>query len=178
MTRYLVVNGSPLRRGRSVQVAQQLTRLLSHEGSVVDYLNVGIDTVDPCIACNCCKETYQCVLQDRLQPNYPLIDKAEVMIMISPVYFAGPPAQAKAFLDRMQPYFWNEDHRKLKRKAFLFVVREGGDPHGFDPLLTIVKSSLTVAGFRLEEYFDCIDAYGEALETLVARAASRIKDVV
>lgn len=173
--RYLIVTGSPLRQGRSAQIAHHLTELLSSADATVACLDVGTHPVDPCIACDRCKETYRCVLQDRLQTNYPLVEEADVVIVVSPVYFAGPTAQIKAFLDRMQPYFWDEARRELGRKAFLFVVREGGDPHGYEPLVTIVKSSMAVAGFKLEDHFDCIGVYEEELKALVTQAAAKIE---
>ena len=196
MARYIIVNGSPIKNGRSAQIARGLAHRLTQnnapdihfkeitaqvqkpaseaaDNSAIIF-DIGSQPVNYCIACDCCKETQRCVLGDHLQQKYSLIDAADVIIVVSPVYFAGPTAQLKAFLDRMQPYFWNEEVRKLERKAFLFVVREGGDPHGFDPLLTCVKSSLAVAGFKLQEHIDCIGVYDEALEKLVDSAAQKI----
>jgi hypothetical protein len=65
------------------------------------------------------------------------------------VYFAGPPSQLKAALDRLQPHYWKGTRRQPKRPACLYVVGEGGDPHGFAPLVTICRSALAVAGFEL-----------------------------
>ena len=76
--------------------------------------------------------------------------------MVSPVYFAGPPSQLKALLDRLQPYYWTNARVEEKRPAVLHMVGEGGDPHGFSALVSIVRSALAVAGFRLETVFDWV----------------------
>lgn len=55
-----------------------------------------------CIACGGCDETGQCVLDDGMQEVYPLIERAGAVVLASPVYFYGPPAQAKALIDRSQ----------------------------------------------------------------------------
>ena len=81
--------------------------------------------------------------------------------MVSPVYFAGPPAQLKALLDRLQPYFWSDARAGAKRPAVLHVVGEGGDPHGFEPLVGIVRSALACAGFTLETVYDWVGKIDE-----------------
>ncbi len=96
-----------------------------------------------------------CRMRDDMDDVYPLIDAADELIVVSPVYFAGAPAQLKALLDRFQPYFWTKT-RARKRPATLHVVGEGGDPHGFDPLVGVVRSSAAVAGFRLERVLDWV----------------------
>ena len=78
--------------------------------------------------------------------------------MVSPIYFAGAPSQLKAVLDRLQPFFWPYLERRkkgeplpAKRPLSLFVVGDGGDPHGYGPLVASVRSSMALAGFAIEE---------------------------
>lgn len=51
----------------------------------------------------------------------------------------------------------------------LHVVGEGGDPHGFDPLVGTVRSAAAVAGFRLERVLDWVGKIDESGE-IVAEA--------
>lgn len=121
----------------------------------------------------------RCVIDDDMSDIYELIDEAEELTIVSPVYFAGPPSQLKALLDRLQPYFAasaaqrcaaKEEGRPFKtavKPAVLHVVGEGSDPHGFAALVTIVQSALAVAGYKLETVLDWvgkIDEEGEILE--------------
>lgn len=78
------------------------------------------------------------------------------LIVVSPVYFAGPPAQFKALLDRLQPFFYSDVRKGEKRIAHLVVVGDGGDPHGFEPLVVCTRSALSVAGFSLQDVTSCI----------------------
>ena len=66
-------------------------------------------------------------------------------------------------LDRFQPYFWTRT-RARKRPCTLHVVGEGGDPHGFDPLVGCVRSAAAVAGFRLERVLDWVGKIDESGE--------------
>ena len=90
----------------------------------------------------------RCVIRDDMDDIYPLLEDADELIVAAPVYFAGPSSQLKAVLDRFQPYFWTRQ-RARRRPCTLHVVGEGGDPHGFDPLVGCVRSAAAVAGFRL-----------------------------
>lgn len=109
---------------------------------------------------------HQCVIGDDMSEVRKHLDAADELIVVSPVYFSGAPSQMKALLDRMQPYFWSNlrERTKERRPCTLHVVREGGDPHGFEPLVGVVRSALGVAGFKLERVVDwlgCFDESGE-----------------
>lgn len=93
---------------------------------------------------------------DDMQDVYPLLPEADELIVVSPVYFSGAPSSLKALLDRMQPHFWADSRKAPKRPATLHVVGEGGDPHGYDALVSEVRSSLACVGFRLERVLDWV----------------------
>jgi multimeric flavodoxin WrbA len=109
------------------------------------------------------KRPRHCAKRDDMDDVYPLLDDADELIVVSPVYFAGAPSQLKALLDRFQPYFWTKT-RARKRPATLHVVGEGGDPHGFDPLVGSVRSAAAVAGFKLERVLDWVGKIADDYE--------------
>lgn len=127
---------------------------------------------DPLAQCNLVFRSnataHQCVIEDEMAEVRKHIDAADELIVVSPVYFAGAPAQLKALLDRMQPYFWSNLRERAgakgRRPMTLHVVREGGDPHGFEPAVGVVRSAFGVAGFSLERVIDwkgCFDDAGD-----------------
>ncbi len=108
-------------------------------------------------------KTAPCSIHDDMSDLFELLDAADELIVVSPVYFSGPPAQFKALLDRLQPYFWARRSMRehgmrfpKKRPLTLHVVGEGGDPHGFDPLVGIVRSAFACVGFRLAAVYDWV----------------------
>lgn len=115
-------------------------------------------------------DKFRCAIRDDMDEIYPLIDAADEMVVVSPVYFAGAPSQLKALLDRLQPYFWTDARMRHARPAALHVVGEGGDPHGFAPLMGTVRSALSVAGFSLDTVYDWVGKIDES-GTIVAEAA-------
>ena len=118
--------------------------------------------ISPCTGCESCannrgrqSELY-CIISDDMLRVRSLLNACDELVLVSPVYFAGAPSQLKAFLDRLQPYFYANWRAKPKRPASLYVVGEGGDPHGFGPLVGEVRSALAVAGFALESVHDWV----------------------
>ena len=178
----LIIVGSPRTDGRSAHLANMLFETCIEECPDDELALAPVSTlsVAGCIGCDACRgniaklvelgeealddDFAPCAIDDDMQEIYELIDAADEITVVSPVYFAGPPSQLKALLDRLQPYYWTNARAEEKRPAVLHVVGEGGDPHGFSALVSIVRSALAVAGFRLETVFDWvgkIDADGE-----------------
>ncbi len=190
----LIIVGSPRIDGRSAQLADLLFESCIDECPDDELALAPVSTlaIEPCQGCDACKalaacaasggasdgETAEeacrrCVIDDDMAEVYELIDAADELVVVSPVYFAGAPAQLKALLDRLQPYFWTDARHGRKRPATLHVVGEGGDPHGFEPLVGVVRSSLSCAGFALERVLDWvgrIDEDGEITAEAVEHA--------
>ena len=108
-----------------------------------------------CIACDRCRLDNSCFMFDGMEGVRAALDASVELVVVSPVYFAGPPSQFKALLDRLQPYFWHR-WEGPKRPASLVVVGQGGDPHGYEPLVTCTRSALSCAGFELQHVVPCI----------------------
>lgn len=186
MNRVIVV-GSPRVDGRSASLADELLYACIDEfpDDVVSIVSVASTQVGPCRGCDGCRQAQQaapegpeegdplsphplvvgsdaalhaCVIDDDMPEVRKHLDAADELIVVSPVYFAGAPAQFKALLDRLQPYYYSNVRTRGKRPLVLHVVGEGGDPHGFDPLVGTVQSAFSVAGFHLESIFDWVGA--------------------
>ena len=181
----VIVVGSPRAAGRSAALADELFNACIEEcpEDGVSIVSVASTDVRPCTGCDACRAesdeplfTYEegdplmpvasvvesgapfhrCVIDDDMAEVRKHLDAADELIVVAPVYFASVPAQLKALLDRLQPYFWTPLRTFPKRPATVHVVGEGGDPHGFDPLLGTVRSALSVAGFSLETALDWV----------------------
>ena len=170
----LIIVGSPRTNGRSAHLANMLFESCIEECPDDELALAPVSTlsVAGCTGCDACRgniaklvelgeealddDFAPCAIDDDMQEIYELIDAADEITVVSPVYFAGPPSQLKALLDRLQPYYWTNARAEEKRPAVLHVVGEGGDPHGFSALVSIVRSALAVAGFRLETVFDWV----------------------
>ena len=148
---HLVISGSPRARGRSAALAQEIARDLTacFPNDRVKCRSLAGTRIAGCVGCDGCRATGICVINDDMTALMEALDKATELYLVSPVYFAGPPSQLKAVLDRLQPHYWRGTRHQPKRPCHLVVEGDGGDPHGFEPLVTICRSALAVAGFAL-----------------------------
>lgn len=187
MKRVIIV-GSPRSKGRSAHLAEMLFEANIDERPEDELFLVPVSEIEvgPCIGCNACRVKTEivftdddgnevrelcrrCVFDDDMQGVYDLLDQADTLTIVCPVYFSGAPAPMKCLLDRLQPYFWDyrENGPRLpKRPLELHILGEGGDPHGFVPLISEVKGTTALAGFGLERILSWVGKIGADGEIL------------
>ena len=177
----VIITGSPRADGRSAHIAEMLFEANIDERPEDELFLIPVSEIEvgPCVGCNACRKTmpvifkndagdevaeerHRCVFDDDMQTLYDLIDEADEITVVSPVYFSGAPAPLKCLLDRLQPYFWRRLEQRQtgalppKRPLTLHVLGEGGDPHGYDALVSEVKSAFATADFRLLAIYDWV----------------------
>lgn len=112
---------------------------------------------------------HRCFMDDDMRAFRKYLDWCDELHLVCPLYFSGPPAQMKAVMDRLQPYFWS-NLRKAGQKRPLYIYflgeKQEDDPYGCDPLITIARSSFGVAGFRAEQVYDWRDVFADIKEQL------------
>lgn len=153
--RILCIAGSPRRHGNSEQLLDACVRGIEQAGGVADRLVVVEYGIRPCLGCNACSLTNECVISDHMREIYPRIDSADAIVVSSPVYFASVPAVLKALYDRCQPYWARRYVLKqpapVRRPGALLLVRGAGDPYGFEAAVLTTKSVYAVLGI------DCLE---------------------
>lgn len=86
------------------------------------------------------------------------LDGLDALFLVAPIYFAGPPAQLKALLDRLQ-FLWARRYvlkawpalpLEGRRPLLVLGVGGGGDPFGSEALVTCARSALRMMDFELE----------------------------
>lgn len=98
----LVVLGSPRKKGNTEILAGQIRKGIEEAGGTCESVRLeGLD-IHPCIGCGGCEKEGRCVIQDDMQQMYEKIDRADRIIIASPIYFYSVTAQTKAFIDRCQ----------------------------------------------------------------------------
>jgi multimeric flavodoxin WrbA len=100
-----------------------------------------------------------CVIKDDMIELYEKVDRADRLLLVSPIYFYGPTAQMKMFMDRTQArwsrkYLLKEKFRPdADRKGYVISVSATKGKKVFDGVLLAAKCC-----------FDALDIpYGDAL---------------
>jgi multimeric flavodoxin WrbA len=100
--------------------------------------------IKPCKACSGCYHDGHCVIEDDMQRLYKKFDRADIILVSTPVYFNGVTAQLKIMIDRCQA-LWASKYRATEpvidtdkvRKGYLMVA--GGAPSYPDQFLAVDK---------------------------------------
>ena len=123
------LQGSPRAKGNTSSLLSAFLGEVERLGGRVSVLDViRKKNIMPCVECGTCETKGYCPLDDDMQTAYPLLRKADLVVMATPIFFYGPTAQLKAVIDRSQA-LWSrkyslglEDPGRKWRKGFLLAV--------------------------------------------------------
>jgi multimeric flavodoxin WrbA len=119
----LVLKSSPRENGNSNTLAEQVTAGAKGSGATVESLMLHHMDIRPCDACDSCQETGVCVVKDDMQQVYPLLEKADAIVIAGPVYWFTLSAQAKLCIDRWYALLYEEG--KFRDKKIGIVLTYG-----------------------------------------------------
>jgi len=97
--------GSPRREGNTEMLLDQALAGAAAAGAETEKIIICDYDISGCIECNDCYETGTCTIDDEMDAIYDAIEKADRLIIASPMFFMSLPAQAKAVVDRTQCYW-------------------------------------------------------------------------
>ena len=146
--------GSPRKRGNTSFLLNQFMLAVEKLGAQTRIIEVARKNIVPCKEYVVCEKKGYCPIDDDVKSEiYPLIRKAEVVVLASPIFFYNMTAQLKAVVDRCQT-FWARKYklkladpaRKTKR-GFLLSVGATRGKNLFEGLL-----------LTAQYFFDAIDA--------------------
>ncbi len=123
----LVINCCPVRTGATAFIADTVTAFFEPDHEVK---SICIDdfSVAMCKGCRVCHETAVCVQQDDVGQIMERFEWADVIIAVSPSYWADVPGQFKAFIDRCTPWCnTHQPHASLSggKKGYAVALRTG-----------------------------------------------------
>ena len=135
--RILGIVGSPRKNGNTEILMKEALRMARDAGCETEMFLMSEKQVAPCDACGTCFDVGSCVVQDDMQELYDMMERADGIIIGSPVYFGSVSAQTKAIMDRM---FALLGRRALKDKiaGALVGYQEGRRYPGAFPLIHVL----------------------------------------
>lgn len=127
----LLILGSHKKSGYTHESADYLERAFKEEGITPARVDVLGLEIAPCLDCPYCeKNPGKCVLNDDMGMVYEKLREAEVVIVLTPVYFNGVTSRLKTLIDRTQMIFMSAYRHKtpysVAENKGAFVVAFGG----------------------------------------------------
>ena len=141
----LGINGSPRSKGNTEILLDAVLAGAKEAGATISSVKLRDLDVSPCRACDACKRTGKCIQKDDMQDLLLKMESSDVWIMGTPVYWWGPTAQLKAFIDRW--YGINRDFFK-DRKAVLVIPLGSSNPRTAQHVLGMFEDIFSYLGMK------------------------------
>ncbi len=108
----LGLQGSPVKNGSTDYLLSEFMKEAAKFGVSQKTIRITDYNIKPCIGCGYCEKKGVCSISDDDMALYiyPLLKKADIVAIASPVFFYGVTAQLKAAIDRCQ-MFWSRKYR-------------------------------------------------------------------
>ena len=119
----LVINCCPVKNGATAEIVRIVSERLSAKSICIDDYDFGF-----CKGCRSCHATARCVQSDDIDRIMAEFETADVIVCVSPSYWADIPGQFKAFIDRCTPWCnTHEPHATISKgkKGFSIALRTG-----------------------------------------------------
>lgn len=123
----LVMNCSPVKNGATAEivkiVAEDLGKRYEVKTACIDDYQIGF-----CRGCRSCHQTAKCVQHDDVDQIMELFEWSDILVLVSPSYWADVPGQFKVFIDRCTPWCnTHEPHASVRagKKGYAVVLRTG-----------------------------------------------------
>lgn len=168
----LILNGSPKSAGNTAVAIEEMRKVFAEEGVETEIVQVGNKDVRGCIACGRCGELGRCVFDDVVNEIAEKFEKADGLVVASPVYYASANATLIAVLDRL--FYSSHFDKTMKVGASVVCARRGGCSATFDELNKyFMISSMPVAS---SQYWNSIHGRtpGEADEDEEGKQTMRV----
>lgn len=124
----LVLNGSPHPDGNTASMVAAFMEGAMKNDHQITVVPVCRKTIAGCIACEYChtKSDRTCIQKDDMQEIYPVLDRADMIVLASPVYYHGFTGQLQCAINRIYAL---DKPRKLKKAA---LILSSGDDAVYD----------------------------------------------
>jgi multimeric flavodoxin WrbA len=90
----------PAKRRDSETILDEVLRGAVEAGATSEKVVLSDFNVRPCRACNACSRTRVCIQDDDMAMIVEKMDASRIWVLTTPVYWWGPTAQMKTFIDR------------------------------------------------------------------------------
>ncbi|MFW9924694.1 MAG: flavodoxin family protein [Candidatus Thorarchaeota archaeon] len=124
MSKILIFNGSPRKKGNTVALINECIRGMGDAGKEVEIVNLNKMKIKGCQFCDWCIKNSEltCVTKDDMSELYPKLLQSEVIVFASPIFWFTVTAQMKLLIDRLYALHTKEGYALRKKKVAAILV--------------------------------------------------------
>ena len=109
----LGLQGSPRVKGNTGIALSTFLETAEQLGAECRRVDVSREKITPCVECGTCEREGFCPIDDDMQKMYPLLRRADLVVMATPIFFYGATAYMKGLIDRTQALWARKYVHKL-----------------------------------------------------------------
>lgn len=140
MANIILLNGSPHKDGCTATALEEMIGVFRQEGVETELIQVGSKAISGCLACGYCEKAGRCVFNNDLVNEVAAkFEKADGLVVGSPVYYGSPNGTILSFMDRL---FYSTSFSKHMKVGAAVSCRRGGNTASFD----VLNKYFTISG--------------------------------
>lgn len=147
----LIIMASPNTNGNTSTLVESFIKGVEGEITIIYPYK---EDIKPCIDCRyCSNKKGKCSIKDSMEKVYSLIEKADNILIASPMYFASFPGPMKNIIDRTQVYWSTKDKQESEKKyknGILFITAGSYWQDMFIPMEKMTKYVFSLIDTKLK----------------------------
>ena len=148
MKNILIISASPRKGGNSDTLCDRFAQGAKESGHQVEKIRLSEKQIGYCRGCGVCNSTHKCIQKDDMAALLDKMVEADVVVLVTPVYFYSMDGQMKTFIDRTVPRY-----TEITNKDFYFIMTAADTDSA-----NLNRTMETFRGFTE----DCLDGAREA----------------
>lgn len=140
MAKVILLNGSPKANGCTATALNEMIKIFEQEGVETEVIQIGNKDIRGCVACGYCGKNGKCVFNDLVNEVAVKFEKADGLVVGSPVYYSSPNGTILSFMDRL--FYSTSYSKQMKVGAAVVSARRGGNTASFD----VLNKYFTISG--------------------------------
>lgn len=143
MNSILGVVGSPRKKGNTHILVSRILGGAEKGGATTEMLFLNDLNIRECDGCHICWKGKRCSKKDDMHEIYPKIIQSDIIVFGTPVYWYGPTALMKCFIDRFVYFNCSQNREKIRGKSAVIAVPfEENNPQTASLLVKFFEKSL------------------------------------
>jgi multimeric flavodoxin WrbA len=143
----LVLTGSPHPHGTTAFLADEFCLGAVEAGHKIVPFNTAKLNIHSCIGCYHCRNNDgDCIYDDDMMQIYPHLLSADVVVLVTPLYYFGMTSQLKAVIDRF--FAFNTALREKSKKLCLIAAGSDTDDWAMDGIKEHINSICRYLGWK------------------------------
>ncbi len=139
----LGIMGSPRKGGNTDLLMEAVLEGARQAGARTEKIHLADLSIRPCLGCDRCRKTGECAQKDDMRGLLEMMESSGAWVLGTPVYYWGPSAQLKAFVDR---WYGAGKIARFSGRPVVLALALGGQAHDARHAVGMLSDSLDHQG--------------------------------